>query len=237
MLPVYNGDDIVGEVIKHLLSQGLDLVVLDNGSTDNSYKICKKFANKNLIHLKQFKTPTFNFALILRILYDMALQRNPDWLIRSDQDEFLESGEKNLTLKNAIKKIDSKGYNLIQFDCFEFFMTNNDNKKANSIRKKLPYYSWQHNFVFRAWKHTPGTRVEVGAGHFPVFPEEISNKISPKRFVLRHYRFRNNKQAKRNQDERLKRTNKIPELKLGWFLHLKRISKERFFEPVDYKIF
>jgi len=121
MLPVYNEEDIVEEVIQHLLSQGLDLVVLDNGSTDGSYEICKKFAEKGLITLNQVKTSKFDFTLILRILYDMALTRNPDWLIRSDQDEILESGIPNLTLKEAIEQEDKKGHNLIQFSVFEFF--------------------------------------------------------------------------------------------------------------------
>ena len=36
MIPVYNGGDIIQEVIEHLLSQGLEIVILDNGSTDES---------------------------------------------------------------------------------------------------------------------------------------------------------------------------------------------------------
>ena len=33
---VYNESDIVGQVIEQLVSQGIELVVLDNGSTDGS---------------------------------------------------------------------------------------------------------------------------------------------------------------------------------------------------------
>ena len=137
MLPVFNEADIIEEVIQHLLSQDLDLVVLDNGSTDGSYEICKKFAEKELITLNQVKTEKFDFPLILRILYDMALTRNPDWLIRSDQDEILESGTKNLTLKEAIEQEDEKGKNLIQFDIFEFFSTNNDNHDSKSVKDRF----------------------------------------------------------------------------------------------------
>jgi len=236
MLPVYNEVDIVEEVIQHLLSQGLDLVVLDNGSTDGSYEICTKFAEKGLITLNQVKTSKFDFPLILRILYDMALTRNPDWLIRSDQDEILESGNENLTLKEAIEREDEKGCNLIQFDVFEFFMTNNDNLSAKSIKDKFRYYSWQHDNAYRAWKHIPGTRVGDAGGHFPIFPEGIRHIIAEKKMVLRHYRFRDKEQAIKNNKERIARVKDIPERKIGWYEHLDKISEQKYFEPVNYRL-
>jgi len=235
MLPVYNEVDIVEEVIQHLLSQGIDLVVLDNGSTDGSYEICKKFAEKGLITLNQVKTSKFDFPLILRILYDMALTRNPDWLIRSDQDEILESGTENLTLKEAIEQEDDKGCNLIQFNVFEFFATNDDNLTAKSIKDKFRYYSWQHDYAYRAWKHIPGVRVENEAGHMPIFPEGCQYRISEKKFVMRHYRFRNKEQAIKNNEQRILRTKDIPERKIGWYAHFDKISKKQF-EPVDFNL-
>jgi len=236
MIPVYNEENIIEEVIQHLLSQGLDLVVLDNGSTDGSYEICKKFAEKGLITLNQVKTSKFDFPLILRILYDMALTRNPDWLIRSDQDEILESGIENLTLKEAIEQEDEKGCNLLQFDVFEFFATNDDNLSEKSIKDKFRYYSWQHDNAYRAWKNIPGTNVEDKAGHYPVFPVGHNYKLPPKKFVLRHYRFRNKDQAIKNNKERIERVKDIPERKLGWYGHFEKISKTNFFENVDHKL-
>ena len=43
LIATYNEEDIIKEVIEHLLSQGLEIVLLDNGSTDQTYEICKKF--------------------------------------------------------------------------------------------------------------------------------------------------------------------------------------------------
>ena len=56
MLAVYNDNDIIEEIIQHLISQGIDLVVLDNGSTDGTYEICKKFVGKGILDLFQYKT-------------------------------------------------------------------------------------------------------------------------------------------------------------------------------------
>jgi len=236
MMPVFNESDIIEEVIEHLLSQGVNLVVLDNGSTDGSYEICKKFEANNLIKLKQYKSTNFDYGLLSRILYDMALEQKPDWIIRSDQDELLESGITNTTLKDAIEKEDSKGFNLIQFDVFEFFMTDNDNEPGNSLREKLPYYSWQHDYTYRAWKHLPGTRVEDSLGHHPIFPEGFKYKIPEKKLVLRHYRFRNKQQAINNNKIRLERIRNRPETKIGQNVHFKKISEKKYFEELDHKI-
>jgi len=236
MLPVYNEQDMVGEVIEHLLSEGLDLVVLDNGSTDGSYEVCKKFAEKGLVTLEQYSSSSFNWPLLLRMLYDMALKKNPDWLVRSGQDEFLESGISNVSLKEAIVKEDEKGCNLIQFDVFEFFMTDADNLQAKSTRERFPYYSWQNEDQYRAWKYHPGIRVEDAGGHYPIFPRHIKYKIANRKFVHRHYRYRNKQQAIKNHLDRLNRLKGVPEAKLGWSANWKRIAKEGGPHVVEHKL-
>ena len=173
MVPTYNDEDIIEEVISHLLSQELELVVLDNGSTDNTYKICEKYVGKGILELRQYITQTCQWDLLHGMLYDMALVHTPDWVIRSDSDEFLESGIENITLKEAIEQVDSEGYNLIQFDWFDFFMTDDDNESATSIREKLRYYSYQGDYIYRAWKFFPGIRIGDVMGHYPIFPDEL----------------------------------------------------------------
>ena len=191
MIPVYNDGDIISEVLEHLHSQGKELVVLDNGSTDNTVEICKKFSEKGLIHFVQFKSEKWHKDLVFRMLYHIALTQAPDWLILCASDEILESGVSNLTLKEAIKKADTEGYNLIQFDWFNFYLTDNENQSATSTKEKMPYYSWEADHVFRAWKYIPGIIMEETKGHYPIFPEEKGYKIFPKKFVLRHYKIRN----------------------------------------------
>jgi len=113
MIPVYNDEDFIEEVLEHLISQEVPLVVLDNGSTDGTYEICKKFLGKGILNLHQFKTDRFKVELVHRILYDMALLHSPDWVIRSDSDEILETGVQDHTLKQGIEQADAEGYNLI----------------------------------------------------------------------------------------------------------------------------
>jgi len=246
MLSVYNDEDIIEEVLENLISQGLELVVLDNGSTDNTYKICEKFLGRGICDLKKFVTSTFVFQwdVLLRMLYDMAIAQSPDWVLRSDSDEFFESNsDKNL--KEAIEKVDSEGFNLIQFDRFDFFMTDDDNESAKSIKGKLTYYSCHGDYIYRAWKYFPGIQMGYAGGHYPIFPEGLAYKIYPKKFVMRHYKFRSKEQAEKKmsgtlrgtdmkQDRISKDNKKNIETKTGLNKHLKNIVKQDFVKKIDH---
>jgi len=235
MIPVYNEEDIISEVIDYLLSQEIKPVVLDNGSTDNSYEILKKFSERGVITLGQFKSRIFDFYQIFRVLYDMVLTQSPDWVVLQGADEFLESGMKNMKLNDSISVVDSNGYNLIQFNRFDFFLTDNDNESAKSIKQKLPYYSCQGDFLYRSWKCMPGIDIAYG-GHYPIFPYGHKYKIYPRKFVLRHYIFRSKEQAEKKMVERMKRTNYNPRTKTGFNPHYNKVLGKEFLSEIDHQL-
>jgi len=228
MLPVYNDEDVIQEVLEHLISQGLELVVLDNGSTDKTFEICKKFLNHGVLELHQYKasgTYLSQWHTILRMLYDMALRQSPDWIIRSDSDEILESGKKNLTLKEAITQADKEGNNLIQFNRFDFFMTDNDNDNAKSIKEKLCYYSYDGDYLYRTWKYIPGITIGYHGGHLPIFPDEVKYKVCPRKFVLRHYPFRSKEQVEKKKANRKRGINEKNGYATGQITQINKLKK------------
>jgi len=234
MLPVFNDEDIIHEVLEHLISQEIQIVILDNGSTDKTYEICKPFLGKGVLLLEQFETSSYQWDTILRMLYDMALVHSPDWVIRSDSDELLESGIPNRNLKDAIEQIDSEGFNLIQFDRFDFFMTDDD-QSTKSIKEKLKYYSYQGDFVYRAWKYFPGIRIGDAGGHYPIFPSGLKYKITTKKFVLRHYPFRSKKQAEIKMKYRVRGREKTKN-DLALDGHEQKILNQDFTKKFDHNL-
>lgn len=191
MIPVYNESDIIESVINYLVSQGVELVILDNGSTDGSYEICSKHVSKGVLSLETVFTERFEFDLIIRKLYETALSYRPDWILLNAADEFLESPYPDLKLKEAIQLEDQKGYNLIQFNNFEFWPTEQDRESLETdVRKRLKYYTWNDDCQFRCWKVYAGIKVGGSAGHYPVFPKNVNMKIAKNKYVLRHYRIR-----------------------------------------------
>ena len=234
MVPVHNDEDVIEEVLEYLISQGIEIVIVDNGSTDNTFKLCQKFLDKGVLEIFKYSSDTFIAELIFRMLYDLALKYSPDWVILNASDEFLESGIQKMTLKDRITQADKEGYNLIQFDRFDFFMTNNDEENS-SIRKKLRYYSYQGDYVYRAWKFMPSVRIGDVAGHYPIFPNEEGYRIFPEKFVMRHYPFRDDMQSKKKVESRIRGTNIDSSGERPVNAHYKKILNQDMTLRVNYK--
>ena len=190
MMPVYNESDVVETIIQHLTSQGIQLAMVDS-STDESYDICKKYVGKGVVSLEHIPMERFDYDFLLDRMYRKALEAGADWVLLNNADEYLESPYPNLTLKGAIESDDSRGYNMIQFNNFEFLPTEKDeNSFETDVRKRMKYYTWHDNLHFLAWKAHPGVTVTGTCGHYPVFPENIKVRVARTKYVMRHYRIR-----------------------------------------------
>ena len=234
MMPVYNEADIVGQVIEHLASQEIMLVVMDNGSTDGSFEIIKHYVGKGVLSAERMVTEKFEFLLMLRRLYAMAIEQDPDWVLLNGADEFLEAPYRGFTLDRAILIEAERGYNLIQFNEFEFFPTEKDlDSRERDVRRRLRYYSWQDDYQFRCWKVYAGMNVDELAGHEPSFPPGVEVRFSPNKFVIRHYKIRSYEHGLRKIfRDRLPRY--APELRAkGWHIHYDNFGTQRDYFVID----
>jgi glycosyltransferase involved in cell wall biosynthesis len=234
MIPVYNEADIIGQVIGHLVSQGIELVILDNGSTDGSFEICAGHVGKGVLSIEKSVTDRFDFNAIIAKLYDAALRQRPDWVVLNAADEFLEPPFQGMTLKEAIELEDRRGYNLIQFDNFEFWPTEQDRDSSEpDVRKRLRYYTWNDDLQFRCWKVHPGIIVVGTAGHYPVFPSDLKVKIPKTKFILRHYRIRSYEHGlKKVFEDRLPRY-LAEEQRKGLHVHYSKFERADTFFIID----
>ena len=49
IIPVYNGEKYITQAVESILNQaetGIEIVIIDDGSTDDSYLVCKELADK-----------------------------------------------------------------------------------------------------------------------------------------------------------------------------------------------
>ncbi len=228
LMPVYNEADIVDQSIRYMIQQGIPLVVVDNGSTDGSLAIERRYVGRGVLKVRVSPPdPYYDVKKVLNEAYALALEYSPDWIVHVNADEFIESPYPKLTLAEAIRNEARFGYNMIQVNFFDFLLTERDyQSKVKDVRKRLRYYTWITDFHFRAWKHYRGTNLVVHAGHKPVFPAGVEEKISRFKFPLRHYKFRSVEQGMRKVfKERLPRYSP-DNLSKGWHVQYSKFKPD-----------
>lgn len=196
MLTMYNEEDIIERSIRWYADQGIKSVIVDNGSTDASYGICSRLIGKGVLDLATYATEEYEEAALLDRVLQLAQTHNPDWLLLADADEFYESFCGG-NLKEAIIAESVKGYNAIQFHNMEFWMTVEDNCNEPDIIKRIRHYSYFDSNRFKCYANIPGINISKKLGHAPAFPEQSMMRLSPNKFISRHYKFRSLEQGYR----------------------------------------
>jgi len=235
IMPVYNEADILEQTIIHMTGQGIPLVIVEGESNDGSLEIERKFLGKGVLGIRIVRPdPYYDLKAVLKEGYSSALGYSPDWIVLVAADEFLESPYPSLTLAEAIENEARLGYNLIQFNCFEFLLTEKDVfSPLKDVKERLRYYTWNSDFYFRAWRHYPGTDIITHAGHRVVFPRGVEEKVSPIKFVMRHYKFRSLEHGIRKVfKERLPRYDP-DEVAGGWHIHYRNLKPDASYFIVD----
>lgn len=132
IMPIFNASRFLNEAIESVLNQtfqNYELILIDDGSTDNSYQICDIFAKKdNRIKIIRKKnsgvSDTRNYGL------KVALGK---YICFLDADDILSP----LFLESMLKNIDDKDISLVCCDCetFEDKISSFSRKNIDNIEK------------------------------------------------------------------------------------------------------
>lgn len=211
MLPVYNEIDVLPQNIDWYHRAGIRTVVLDNGSTDGSFELCREaLAAGKIERLERHSTEEFELLPLLARLQRLARQCRPQWLMLTAADEFFEtaSGE---PLRRAILDDFDAGYNLIKFYNMEFWMTEVDDPGDVDPLTRMRHYSCYDVEMYRAYPCLDGLDVLTHFGHRPALPAGVAERVSPRLYVSRHYKLRSIEQARRKV-RRIRPTRNEPHL-------------------------
>lgn len=206
--------------LSHLIENGIDYAIVDNGSTDGSAELLRsaKFAP----HLAGYHyvpfTGIFKWEEILLAQEQLVRKIDTDWVLLQAPDEVMHSNVPGETLASAIERLDAQGYDVINFDEFVFLPVDHDYIPDHSGTQPLRhYYFWKPSM--RAWKKALNLSNVAGAGH-TVSGAEFN--LSPETFVNRHYIFRDQAHAYAKYSDRIFDDK---ELARGW-------HRDRFKQPV-----
>jgi hypothetical protein len=230
MIHFYNEVDIIEKTILYLLSQELDLYLLDNWSDDGSYEIARRYQQlyPDRIYLERFPISgkTANFELYEQLERTEVLSRdlNYNWFLHYDMDEMRVSPWKDVSLRKAIYWIDKSGYNCIENTVIDFWYTEQD---VENIFMKDTFFDFRHErrwfFQLKTWKKTDQIDLKSSGGHWA----KIANpKIYPLKILNRHYPLRSLEQAEKKVfRDRLPRFKKEKKER-GWHSHYDHLKKE-----------
>ncbi|WP_227872165.1 glycosyltransferase [Paenibacillus albus] len=131
-----------------------EIVIVDDASDDGTPEICRSF--DKVIRLVELKEPLFGQEARLRhLLWEAAVQTEPDWLLAIDADEFFEK-----KAQTQIRQlIDQDRYDWVGFRMYDFWgsLAYYRDDELWKLHKRhtmmLVRYMPQYSYFYPAWDH------------------------------------------------------------------------------------
>ena len=146
-------------VLNHLSKFCDDIVIYDDGSTDNSYEIASKFS-KNIIRSVEnnFKKEIGHKQKLL----ELALSLKPDWIVWLDADEVFDRDGELHAIRNLCKYGESKEIDGFSFQEFNLWKNSSEYRADEE---------WHKLWRIRLWRNTGELKFDVKDGlHLRQYP-------------------------------------------------------------------
>ncbi|QVL50509.1 MAG: glycosyltransferase family 2 protein [Thiocapsa sp.] len=206
ILATYNEQRFVCACIENLIRQGFETYLLDNESTDRTVEIARQYLGRGLIAIESLpRDGCYRWERILQRKVEIAQTSGHDWFMHVDADEIRLPPAQFRTIREAIAKIDSQGYNAVNFMelCFVPTREEPDHEHPHFQSTMRWYYPLRPcaHYRLNLWKrgHVP---VDLaGSGGHRVEFEGI--RVWPTDFPMRHYLFLSAAHAKAKWVDRI----------------------------------
>jgi Glycosyl transferase family 2 len=208
VMPAFNEADVIFHAIGALVSEGVDVYLLDHESTDGTAEAASPWLGHGLVRIERFPEeagyPERNrtemvWRDILRRVGEVTGEVSADWYLFVNADEFREAPWPNVTLADGLREVDDLGFNAVNFELLNFRPTPQDAFAAGSdVREHLRHYEPPGHYdvlQVKAWKAQPAV-VDVvhHGGHDVLF---AGKRVFPVPFLLRHYPIRSAEHGRR----------------------------------------
>ncbi|MDP3898895.1 MAG: glycosyltransferase family 2 protein [Mesorhizobium sp.] len=178
--------------IRHLVSEGVEICLIDNGSTDGTLDIAASYRNEGVMRIEDLPyTGSFELEVQCRLKERLARDISSDWFLHQDADEIRQSDNWNTEkLIDAVSDLDRHGFNAVNFDEFVFLPTSPEENFEGldyvDLMRSYYYYHPAANRRVNMWKKPRDRPVDLttSGGHAVDFE---GRRIANRSFVLRHY--------------------------------------------------
>jgi len=181
----------IDDVLAHLVEQGAEVCVIDNGSTDGTREVAERWLGHGVVRIDdQPWTGAFELASQLRMKERLAAEEHADWYLHLDADERRFAPRPYATLAEGLADVEARGYNAVDFDEFVFVPTLEE--PSFEDRDVLTSMRWCYHYEpstpdrlrINAWQRQERVDLVTTGGHHVQFPNQL---VFPRAFVMRHY--------------------------------------------------
>ncbi|PZU05732.1 MAG: hypothetical protein DI606_19175 [Sphingobium sp.] len=227
IISTFNEADIIEEVVERWIHQGCDIHVLDNWSTDATWKQLEQLAVRFGSHMVLERFPADepsrgSWIDILTRKEEIAFCHKGRWIIHSDADEIRTASFCSLNISDACHQVEMAGWNRIDFTVLNHRPINNGPFLTGDALGALPHFEFGtkpgHFIQKKAWlQGQDRIALASSGGHEAQF---AGAHDCPYKFVLHHFPLRSVEHAKRKiLRERYPRWSEEEFDKMGWHHH------------------
>ena len=229
ILAVRNEVDYIGNCIQQFLTSDIDVIVIDNGSTDGTIEVASGLLcdRHSLVYTQPYRG-FFSLQEQLEAKQRIAEDSDADWILHVDADEVLQSPREGESLRAAIERVDAGGSTCVNFEEFVFLPVGTEyNPRDGPIQRYGTYYFFAPCplRLMRAWRRSAGLSNVALGGHRLEGGDVNCHSES---FVMRHYIVKNQHHAFSKYRDRLY---SVDEMKMGWHSNRVGVVPERFVFP------
>jgi glycosyltransferase involved in cell wall biosynthesis len=199
------------EVIPYLKNEKIDVILIDNESTDETLDVISGAEYRNIHHVEKLPfNGSFDLSAQLNAKFAVIENADADWIIHQDADEILQSPTEWGGLRRHIELADSHGFNVLNFN--EIVMLPANPEVDDFIHNNSNYYFFEPRplRLMRAWKKAAKLVNSHSGGHVLDGDDVV---VYPERMLLKHFIVRSQQHA---FEKYLGRTFSSTDLDKGW---------------------
>jgi hypothetical protein len=235
IIATYNDQDLILQIVSDLLDDGIDVHILDNWSTDETFEYLTGLSTSRAgLTLERFPaagpTQYCEWHALLERKEEVAAQFPNRWVLHQDSDELRRSPWPGVSLRAGLYIAERMGFNAIDFSVCNFRSIDETFAAGMHPESALPFFEFgnhpAHFRQVRAWRQGE-KRVVLGAsgGHEAEF---TGKRTFPYKFLLKHYPLRSSAQGRRKVADRRRRYSP-QELAMGWHDHYNGLASDASF--------
>jgi hypothetical protein len=215
----------IKRALRDLISDGIEVVLIDHQSDDDTLDRARPFLGRGLLQLHSLPwRGEFNLTEQLEFKARIVRDLHHEWVLHVDADEWLHPADETPTLRGVIERADAEGFNALNFNEFVFVAEPGEDFHSDDYSDRMvAYYHFRphHPRLMRAFKRSAGLDFTKAGGHLL---QGEGLRLYPHDQVLRHYHAYSEEQGRRKY---VGRSFAPRDLEKGWHLNRLTITPER----------